>query len=186
MSCTIRPLSRATATADSRVPSAVAFESQTRSSQMTGDDQALPGIAVFQATPLDSLHSTGRLCSCETPSPVTPRNSGHGVAAHAWFVRTGIASHAPVTQQPTAKARRRRASRTIQIRSGAVSIVMHSGGACRWRVAVHDKKRATRAPCRHRESLPPWDAPGWPVWNVSTYTRSATEPSLVQNRALMA
>ena len=107
---------------------------------MTGDDQALPGIAVFQATPRDSLHSTGRLCSCETPSPVPPRNSGHGVAAPAWFAGSGMVNHAPVTQQPIAKARRK-PSRTIQTRSGAVSIVMHSGGECGWRVAVHDKKR---------------------------------------------
>jgi len=89
---------------------------------MTGDDHALPGIGVFHATPLDSLHSTGRLWSLETPSPVGPRNSGHGVAATAWLAGSGMLSHATVTQQPTAKAWRN-ASRFIDNRSGGVFMV---------------------------------------------------------------
>ena len=98
-SWTTRPLSRSTPSADRRVPSAVAFESQTTSSQITGEAQALPGIGVFQTTPRDSLHSMGRSRSAETPSPVGPRNSGHGVAAHPWGVWTYMASPAPASQQ---------------------------------------------------------------------------------------
>ena len=55
----ILPESLSIARTDSSVPSAVALVSQTREPQMTGEDQALPGRGVFQATFCVSLHWSG-------------------------------------------------------------------------------------------------------------------------------
>ena len=83
MSWSTFPDAQSTATAESRFPSSVALVIHTTPSAITGLDQAFPGIGVFQATTFVSLHSTGSPASCDTPSPVGPRNSLHGVSARA-------------------------------------------------------------------------------------------------------
>src|SRR5262245_3044334 len=72
----ISPLSRSTQTADSFLPSAVALVSQICLPQMTGDDHALPGMAVFQTTFSLSLHLIGRPRADDRPSPLGPRTPG--------------------------------------------------------------------------------------------------------------
>ena len=56
-----------------RVPSSGALVSQMRSCQTTGDDQALPGMGVFQTTFSVSLQVVGGLASGETLFPCGPR-----------------------------------------------------------------------------------------------------------------
>src|SRR5579871_6756438 len=75
MSLVIFPVFRSRHTAPSSLPSGVAVVSQIWSSQATGEDHALPWIAVFQATFSVSLHRTGRPVAFACPSPVAPRNS---------------------------------------------------------------------------------------------------------------
>ena len=67
------PVAASTHTAESRLPSSVAFASQMRPSASTGEAQALPGIGVFHLTLWVSLHSSGRAAAV-APEPSSPRN----------------------------------------------------------------------------------------------------------------
>src|SRR5688572_19577615 len=80
-SCRIFPVARSTQIANSSCPSSGAVVNQIRSSQITGDDHALPWIAVFHFTLFVSLQVSGKPLAPECPSPFGPRNCGHCSAA---------------------------------------------------------------------------------------------------------
>src|SRR5688572_6617760 len=61
--------------------SSVAVVTYNRPPERMGEDQPLPGIAVFQPTFFSALHSMGTFEATETPSPVGPRNCGQSLAA---------------------------------------------------------------------------------------------------------
>src|SRR5258707_1045552 len=86
-SWTILPVSRWQQTAKSVLPSSVALVTHTWLPQTTGDDQALPGIGVFQTTFSVSLHLSGKLVAAEQPLAVGPRNSGQLVESVGGVVR---------------------------------------------------------------------------------------------------
>src|SRR3569623_679764 len=77
------PVFRSIHTADKRLPSSVALVAQTCSSQTTGEDQALPGSAVFQRMFCVSLHWIGKPVASEMPAPSGPRNCVQRSAAEA-------------------------------------------------------------------------------------------------------
>src|SRR3954464_9599482 len=79
----VLPLFPSTHTADRSLPSSGAVVIQTCLPQMTGDDQPLPWIAVFQRTFSDSDQRKGA-ADAAWPSAVGPRKAGQfcdGVAA---------------------------------------------------------------------------------------------------------
>src|SRR5262245_46516440 len=76
ISLTILPESRSMHSAERVLPSAGAVVSQTCLPRMTGDDQPLLGMAVFQTmfSSFLSSHFSGRPVALETPEPLGPRN----------------------------------------------------------------------------------------------------------------
>src|SRR5436190_10415859 len=76
MSCRIFPLSQSTQTAESVLPSSGALVIQICLPHRTGEDQALPGMGVFQRMFSFSLQVTGRPFAVECPSAVGPRKEG--------------------------------------------------------------------------------------------------------------
>ena len=70
------PESLSTQTTPSAVPSSVAVVSQTCAPQITGEDHALPWMAVFHFTCSVSLNFTGSPVASLCPSPAGPRNCG--------------------------------------------------------------------------------------------------------------
>src|SRR5262249_41125440 len=60
--------------------SVMAVVTNTLSPQMTGEDQATPGILTFHWTFFSVLHSAGSLVSSLSPEPCGPRNCGQSPA----------------------------------------------------------------------------------------------------------
>ena len=81
ISCTIRPESRSTQTANSCLPSSAAVVSQICLSQTTGDEWPRSWIAVFQRTFFVSLQVRGRSACWQAPLAAGPRNCGQGSSA---------------------------------------------------------------------------------------------------------
>src|ERR1700720_3047314 len=74
MLCRTLPESRSRHNAERVVPSGGAVVSQTCLPRTTGDDQPLPGMAVFQAMLVFSSQVVGKPVDWETPAPLGPRN----------------------------------------------------------------------------------------------------------------